>query len=141
TPLGKHFETEKLYEAHKRHGSADIGALAALPEDLLDSLSGGAISGVPPSQWAFLDTETTGLSGGTGTCAFLVGVGRIAPDGFRVRQFFMRDYGEECSVLTALADHLAQFRVLITYNGRTFDQPLLETRYRLNRTRPPFAKL
>jgi uncharacterized protein len=139
TQFGRHFETEKLYEAHRRHGSADIGALSELPHDLLDTLSGGAISAVPPEQWAFLDTETTGLAGGTGTCAFLVGVGRITREGFRVRQFFMRDYAEEASQLDALARHLAPFRVLVTYNGRAFDQPLLETRYRLNRARPPFS--
>jgi hypothetical protein len=69
-----------------------------------------------------------------------VGVGRITPEGFRVRQFFMRDYGEEASSLDALTRHLEPFRVLITYNGRTFDQPLLETRYRMNRARPPFAR-
>ncbi len=141
TQFGRHFETEKLYESHRRHGSADIGALSDLPHDLLDTLSGGAIPNVPPEQWAFLDTETTGLAGGTGTCAFLVGVGRITPEGFRVRQFFMRDYAEEPSQLDALTRHLAPFRVLVTYNGRAFDQPLLETRYRLNRTRPPFAKM
>ena len=105
------------------------------------AISGGAAPLAPPAEWAFLDTETTGLAGGTGTCAFLVGVGRITPEGFRVRQFFMRDYCEEASLLDALARHLAPFRVLITYNGRTFDQPLLETRYRLNRSRPPFGKL
>ena len=141
TEFGHHFETEKLYESHRRHGSAEIGALSDLPHDLLDTLSGGTIPNAPPEQWAFLDTETTGLAGGTGTCAFLVGVGRITPEGFRVRQFFMRDYAEEASSLDALARHLALFRVLITYNGRSFDQPLLETRYRLNRARPPFAKM
>ena len=142
TEHGRHFETEKLYESHRRHGSADIGSLADLPEDLLTAISGGAVSSlVPPAEWAFLDTETTGLAGGSGTCAFLVGVGRITPEGFRVRQFFMRDYCEEASLLDALARHLEPFRVLITYNGRAFDQPLLETRYRLNRSRPPFGKL
>ena len=141
TARGKHFETEKLYERHRRHGAADIGSLADLPHDLLETISAGSILHVPPEQWAFLDTETTGLSGGTGTCAFLVGVGRITPEGFRVRQFFMRDYGEEASLLDALTRHLEPFQVLITYNGRTFDQPLLETRYRLNRARPPFARM
>src|SRR5216683_8339048 len=141
TEWGKHYETETFYAHHRRHGSAEIGALAELPGDLLEIISSGAVRDVPPREWAFLDTETTGLAGGTGTCAFLVGVGRITPEGFRVRQFFMRDYGEEASVLDALARHLAPFRVLITYNGLTFDQPLLETRYRLNRARPPFARL
>jgi uncharacterized protein YprB with RNaseH-like and TPR domain len=141
TAHGRHFETEKLYERHRRHGSADIGSLAELPDDLLHTISSGAVPDSKPEEWAFLDTETTGLAGGTGTCAFLVGVGRITADGFRVRQFFMRDYAEEASLLDAVARHLAQFRVLITYNGRAFDQPLLETRYRLNRARPPFARL
>jgi uncharacterized protein len=141
TAFGRHFETEKLYEAHRRHGSADIGALMELPHDLLGPLSGGAIGAVPPEEWAFLDTETTGLAGGTGTCAFLVGVGRIERAGFRVRQFFMRDYSEEGSLLDALARYLKPFRVMITYNGRAFDQPLLETRYRLQRARPPFSKV
>jgi uncharacterized protein len=141
TAHGRHFETEKLYERHRRHGSADIGSLAELPDDLLAAISGGATPLTPPAEWAFLDTETTGLAGGTGTCAFLVGIGRITPEGFRVRQFFMRDYSEEASLLDAVARHLAPFRVLITYNGRSFDQPLLETRYRLNRSRPPFGKL
>src|SRR5205085_12468174 len=134
-------ETEKLYEGHRRHGSADIGALADLPPDLFETISDRSVSSATPSEWAFLDTETTGLAGGTGTCAFLVGVGRITPEGFRVRQFFMRDYGEEASSLDALSRHLASFKVLVTYNGRTFDQPLLETRYRMNRTRPPFAAM
>ncbi len=136
--FGKHFETEKIFERHRRHGSADIGALADLPGDMLGSLE---IPEAAPQEWAFLDTETTGLSGGTGTCAFLVGVGRITAEGFRVRQFFMREHGEEASLLDALARYLQPFRVLITYNGRAFDQPLLETRYRLNRARPPFSRM
>jgi uncharacterized protein YprB with RNaseH-like and TPR domain len=141
TARGKHFETEKLYERHRRHGSAEIGALAELPHDLLDTISLRSVPDGPPEKWAFLDTETTGLAGASGTCAFLVGVGRITAEGFRVRQFFMRDYSEEASVLDAVARHLAPFRVLITYNGRAFDQPLLETRYRMNRACAPFSCL
>jgi uncharacterized protein len=141
TPLGRHFETERLYERHKRHGSLDISGLAELPDDLLEALSGGDARSAPPGRWAFLDTETTGLAGGSGTYAFLIGVGRITPEGFRVRQFFMRDYDEEPSLLSALAAHLEQFDVLVTYNGKTYDQPLLETRYRMARARPPFSRL
>lgn len=139
TAFGKHFETEKLYERHRRHGSMDISSLAELPEDLLGAISNGEVGRSAPTEWAFLDTETTGLAGGSGTYAFLVGVGRITAEGFRVRQFFMRDYGEEASLLSGLADHLKQFRVLITYNGKTYDQPLLETRYRMARARVPFG--
>src|SRR5580658_9067051 len=69
TAFGRHFETEKLYERHRRHGSSDIGSLADLPCDLLDTISGDTLPESPPAEWAFLDTETTGLAGGTGTCA------------------------------------------------------------------------
>jgi len=140
TAFGRHFETEKLWEHHRHHGSSDIGALACLPHDLLSAV-GSEIPSAGPETWAFLDTETTGLSGGIGTCAFLVGVGRITKEGFRVRQFFMRGYGEEASLLDSLARHLQTFEVLITYNGASFDQPLLESRYRLNRAKSPFPRL
>jgi uncharacterized protein YprB with RNaseH-like and TPR domain len=141
TAHGVHYETERLYERQRRHGSVGIVDLRDLPHDLLEPISNGQIRGVAPEKWCFLDTETTGLAGGSGTYAFLVGVGRITPQGFRVRQFFMRDFGEEASQLSALTEHLRQFEVLITYNGRTYDQPLLETRYRMVRQRPPFSSL
>ena len=142
TPHGQHFETEKLWERHRRHGCVDIADLADLPDDLLGPLSAGAVERAHPLKWAFLDTETTGLAGGTGTYAFLVGVGSIDPAGFRLRQFFMRDYGEEASLLWRLSEHLAQFDVLITYNGKAYDQPLLETRYRMARApQHPFDRM
>ena len=141
TALGEHFETEKIWERHRRHGNVDISSLRDLPCDLLASLSDGAIPSSHPLKWAFLDTETTGLAGGTGTYAFLVGVGSIDEEGFRLRQFFMRDYGEEASLLARLSEYLARFDVLVTYNGKTYDQPLLETRYRMARARHPFARL
>src|ERR1039458_5443951 len=87
TPLGKHFETEKLYPRHQRYGSYEISALIELPHDFLEPLSDGAIPSAHPTTWAFLDTETTGLAGGSGTCAFLIGVGSIDAEGFCVRQF------------------------------------------------------
>ncbi len=140
TALGAHWEIERRWPAHHRHGSADVGALADLPPDLLAVLHDEA-AGCPPEQWVFLDTETSGVSGGSGTFAFLVGTGYATPQGFVVRQFFMREHGEEPSLLHALAQHLESFRVVVTYNGKAFDLPLLETRYRLARQRPPFAHL
>jgi len=141
TEFGRHFEMERHWAAHTFHGSADIGALAELPHDLLHAISDGIVPAVAPENWAFLDTETTGLAGGSGTYAFLIGVGRITKSGFHVRQFFMRDYGEEASALAALTKYLDSFEVLITYNGKTFDQPLLETRYRMSRQKPPFGRM
>ena len=141
TGHGCHYETEKLYERH-----AGMAAWA-LPiwrtcRRICSSRFRMARLPIPfRRNGPFLDTETTGLAGGSGTYAFLIGVGSITPHGFRVRQFFMREYGEEASLLVALAEHLKQFDVLITYNGKTYDQPLLETRYRMVRARPPFTSL
>jgi len=81
----------------------------------------------------FLDTETTGLAGGTGTAAFLIGIGYVEEDRFQVKQFFMRDYHEEAALLRGLGEELRRFSRVVTYNGRMFDLPLLEARYRLNR--------
>jgi uncharacterized protein len=112
-------------------GSVDERALRLLspeaPADVAD-----------PQQWLFLDTETTGMAGGTGTYAFLIGMAWWDAGGLEVEQFFMRDHSEEHSVLVALAERMAERRVLVTFNGKAFDWPLLETRYRLTRTiRPP----
>ncbi len=141
TAKGAHLEVERLWQPQARHGRIGIGALFELPADLYHAVSEGGAQAARPGEWAFLDTETTGLAGGSGTCAFLVGVGRITPGGFRLRQFFLRDFGEEPSVLEALSEELAGARTLVTYNGRAFDVPLLETRYRMNRARPPFGSL
>ena len=135
TPAGRHFEMEKVYAPHHRHGSFYISDLTDMRHDFPEWLSGGAIASAAPGTMAFLDTETTGLNGASGACAFLIGVGSIGAEGFRVRQFFIRDFGEEASALHALTAYLARFDVLVTYNGRTYDQPLLETRYAVNRSR------
>jgi uncharacterized protein len=90
-----------------------------------------------PEQWLFLDTETTGLAGGSGTYAFLVGIAWWEGGGLEIEQFFMREYSEERSLLFALAERLAERRVLVTFNGKSFDWPLLETRYRMSRKVPP----
>jgi uncharacterized protein YprB with RNaseH-like and TPR domain len=94
-----------------------------------------------PSELVYLDTETTGLAGGTGTCAFLIGLGLIEGSDFVVRQFFLRDYPEEKAILAALTEVLSGYKGLVTFNGKTFDVPLLETRYTLARQRSPFGRL
>jgi uncharacterized protein len=86
-----------------------------------------------PSKWLFLDTETTGLSGGTGTYAFLIGLAWWDSGGLQVEQFFMRDFHEEHSILHELAARLAERPVLVTFNGKSFDWPLLENRFTMTR--------
>jgi hypothetical protein len=83
----------------------------------------------------FVDVETTGLAGGTGTYAFLVGVGEIDAGRFVVTQYFMRDLDEEPALLSALAPRLAAATGVVTFNGSGFDLPLLETRFVLARRR------
>ena len=68
-----------------------------------------------------------------GTCAFLVGLGFVEDDSFVVRQLFMRDHGEEAAMLAALGELLERFDILVSYNGKTYDIPLLETRFILCR--------
>ena len=85
-----------------------------------------------PRRILYLDTETTGL-GGSGTVAFLVGMGWLSDEGFEVHQFLMRDYPEEPYLLKHVAAGLGRFDVLCTFNGTTFDVPLLESRFLMNR--------
>jgi uncharacterized protein YprB with RNaseH-like and TPR domain len=84
-----------------------------------------------PGEWLFLDTETTGLSGGSGTYPFLVGLAWWEGGGLEIEQLFMREYSDERSLLFALRERIADHPVIVTFNGKTFDW--LETRYRMTR--------
>jgi uncharacterized protein len=86
-----------------------------------------------PEKWLFLDTETTGLSGGTGTYAFLIGLAWWDAGGLQVEQLFLRDFSEEHSLLQELSARLAERPVLVTFNGKSFDWPLLENRFTMTR--------
>jgi len=99
-------------------------------------------AGVPTSgPLLFFDLETTGLSGGAGTLAFLVGCGFFDADGFHTHQFFLSGYEAERQLLDALAALTKRFNGLVTFNGRTFDVPLIETRYQFHRLESPFAEM
>jgi uncharacterized protein len=87
-----------------------------------------------PEKWLFLDTETTGLAGGTGTYTFLIGLAWWDAGGLQVEQFFMRDFAEEHSLLQELSQRIAERPVLFTFNGKSFDWPLLESRFTMTRS-------
>src|SRR3984893_12072712 len=87
-----------------------------------------------PSKWLFLDTETTGLAGGTGTYAFLIGLAWWDAGALQVEQLFMRDFGEEHAILHEVAARIAERPVLVTFNGKAFDWPLLENRFTMTRS-------
>src|SRR5579859_1825510 len=137
TTLGSFQLIETSYDLEFQHGpkrladllSHDPAVAARLARDEKLAASGG-LAGL-----AFIDTETTGLAGGAGTLAFLVGVGRCDGERFVLRQYFLLDPGHEEALLTALVTDLETRTGWVTYNGRAFDLPLLETRLTMNRQR------
>lgn len=136
TTAGPVLCSEHSYPLHYRHGRLSLDALLHVPGHAWNRLL-PVVKQFPMEDAVFVDLETTGLSRGTGTYAFLIGVGRFTQDRFRLRQFFLRDFHEERAVLTALVGELEHARALVTFNGRGFDWPLLETRATMNRIRLP----
>jgi uncharacterized protein YprB with RNaseH-like and TPR domain len=95
-----------------------------------------------PGRMLFLDTETTGLSGGAGTVAFLIGLGWFLQDGgFMLEQYFMQDYDREADMLERLCERLERASMLVTFNGKCFDAPIISSRSIINRIRPPLDRL
>jgi uncharacterized protein YprB with RNaseH-like and TPR domain len=122
-----------------RHGGWPLGRAVEVAPAVLNLVSRAGEAPVDSRRLLFLDTETTGLAGGTGTYAFLVGAGWLEGERFVVTQYFMRDFDEEPALLEALAPRLEQASGLVTFNGSGFDLPLLETRFVLTRRRWPAA--
>jgi uncharacterized protein YprB with RNaseH-like and TPR domain len=138
--LGEYFLARQAFPFGRPYGKLRIGDISTADLSPLNLLF--PQTALPaPERLVYLDTETTGLAGGTGTCAFLIGIGTLEGTQFVVRQFFLRDYPEEKAILRALAEILDSFDGLVTYNGKTFDVPLLETRYALARLESPFGRL
>ena len=116
-----------------RHGRETIGSIA---ERLAQSAGEAGLfaGGSPQAPFVFFDLETTGLSGGAGTQAFLVGCGSFGDDGaFLTRQFLLTRYADERTLLGMVSDALARAGALVSFNGKSFDAPVLETRYLFHR--------
>jgi len=167
TPYGEVFLVEERYPVTHQHGCGPLSISGSLNPNALLGISGSLSPSAPlsssgalgiiaewardprlaelaPDAFAFLDTETTGLSGGTGTYAFLVGAGRYEgenPRGetFHLVQFFMRDPAEEAALLWALTEFLRPCQALVTFNGKAFDVPLLNARYISNGEESPLT--
>jgi len=142
TPYGDCFVAEHHHPAGQPHGSHRLDEVLDVDPKVLSWLG----RDLPPeglnlSRCAFLDTETTGLAGGTGTYAFLVGLGFFEGSRFIVRQFFMEDYDGEEAALHALGEALEPLRGVVTFNGKAFDLPLLETRFQILRRSFPLRGL
>ncbi len=133
TAAGPFLYVERRMPLDRRHGEVALARARGVPVPLRRPERGPeGRTHLRAEEAVFLDTETTGLSGGTGTVAFLVGTGAVEDGLLVVRQYCMRDYPEEPALLLALHEDLGD-RPLVTFNGRAFDWPLLTTRFALNR--------
>ncbi len=116
------------------HGCVALeSALATDARHVATSANDDALADFDPRKAIFVDTETTGLMGGTGTVAFLVGVGYFTENTFRLDQCFLRDYDDEEPMLAFLDGLFKSAETLVSFNGKTFDLPLLRTRFIQNR--------
>ena len=137
TEQGPFFLYRESHPLDSRHGAHRLGDLLGQSPDSAAWLARDPrLGGVEFQRLAFIDTETTGLAGGSGTYAFLVGVGVFEEQGFTIHQFFMRDFDEEPAQLEALGRLLDGLEAVVSFNGKGFDLPLLETRFIMARQPP-----
>jgi len=138
----KFLVVERKYAPGYRHGRVCVAdCLPPWPRFGLLA-SGGSDAPIGPGtsgKLLFLDLETTGIAGGAGTYAFLVGCGWFDGGAFRLRQFFLSDFAAERALLESVTQLADDFSCVVTYNGKTFDLPLMETRFALQRMATPFA--
>ena len=131
---------DRVYPAGHQHGQINItSALSSRSHTVAGIGRDRGLEALDLQHSAFLDVETTGLAGGAGTYAFLVGLGWFEGQEFRLRQVFMRDYGEEPALVSVVEETLLPLSGIVSFNGKSFDVPLLETRFILSRRRFPLS--
>ena len=133
TPFGACYVMEKSLALTAVHGHWTLGEVLSANYSHLGAFGSGLGAKFDPTEALFLDTETTGLAGGTGTYAFLVGLGFFTATHFVVKQLLMRDYNEELALLYLLDQALQEKDTIVSFNGKTFDLPLLQTRFTISR--------
>ncbi len=122
------------------HGQIDLKNYPEIPAEMVRFLSlDFSIRDFAVRDAVFLDIETTGTAGGTGTYAFLIGLGFVEQGYFQIRQFFLHDLSQEAAYLHEIAEFCSRFRFLITYNGKCFDSQILRNRYLMHRREDPLT--
>ena len=137
TIYGKVFSSNHQYSDQHTHGAVPLKPFSSF-QVLCDWAQAGHLAESDISGFIFLDTETTGLSGGTGTIPFMIGAGRFNGDQFLLEQFFLRSPAEEKAQLAALSKFVDGAKAVVSYNGKSFDLPIINTRFILNRLDNPF---
>ena len=142
-PLGPTLVVERHYAPGEWHGSLQMRDACVSPDDVALIACNPAAADEPRARVVYLDLETTGLSGGAGTVAFLVGCALSHEDGsFEIRQFVLPSFAAERALIGAVTAWAEEREaVLVTYNGRTFDVPVMETRWAFHRLRSPWDEL
>jgi len=136
TSFGDCLVIDRRYESDRWYGSVAIGDCDLGDNDALRLLD-PSLSASGPSRTIFIDLETTGLSGGAGTVAFLVGCGYFDLGAFQVRQFLLTSFAGERALLAAVADFFDATDLIVSYNGKTFDVPVMEMRWTFHRMPGP----
>lgn len=138
TPHGSLHVCARYLEPGHHHGHAPVrAALQALPATLPSLVCDASYVDIDLRRALYLDTETTGLAGGTGTVAFLVGLARFEDESLRLEQLVVPQLGGEAPMLVRLAERIAAASCIVSYNGKSFDWPLLRTRFVLARLPVP----
>lgn len=140
TIFGKIFSSNHQYSDQHQHGAVPLKPFTKY-EVLCEWAQAAHLAANDISEFIFLDTETTGLSGGTGTIPFMIGAARFNGDQFVLEQFFLRNPAEEKAQLAALSEFVDGAKVVVSYNGKSFDIPIINTRYILNRLSNPFDEM
>jgi len=132
TPFGPTYLIQNKYPLDYLHGASRLSDLLKFDSALVAEVAREPrLREISLERLVFIDTETTGLVGGAGTIAFMVGVGAFVENAFLLRQYFLRDPGEERGMLHAIQGDIEAAAGFVSYNGRAFDLPLLEMRYML----------
>jgi uncharacterized protein YprB with RNaseH-like and TPR domain len=140
TRQGSCVVVDLVYPQGYHHGYIDVStALTHGPETVAGIARDADLRALDLTNSAFLDVETTGLAGGAGTYAFLVGIGWFEGADFHVRQVFMRDYSEEPALIALIEETASSLSGIVSFNGKAFDVPLLESRFIMSRQRFPLS--
>ncbi|HXW06647.1 MAG TPA: ribonuclease H-like domain-containing protein [Vicinamibacterales bacterium] len=141
TTFGSCLVIDRRYESDRQYGCLRVGECELEALDQLQLLDPALDAGRDARRAVFIDLETTGLSGGAGTVAFLVGCGYFDLGAFQVRQFLLTSYSGERALLMAVADFFEDADLLVSYNGKTFDVPVMETRWLFHRMEMPLGRV
>ncbi len=135
---GMFYVCEQLLEPDHHHGRVPVGSALGVSRELVAELAlDSSLREVELERMLILDTETTGLAGGTGTVAFLVGLAWFEQGVLRLEQLLLERFGGEEPLLRRVAELVEGSSCLVTYNGKCFDWPLLRTRFVMNHLSPP----